>query len=47
VKLASTQWNLVNEKILERFCTCWYVPFCCVCLGCCAAEFGNSGGTYE
>jgi hypothetical protein len=22
VKLASTQWNLVNEKILERFCTC-------------------------
>jgi len=32
---------------LERFSTCWYAPFCCVCLGCCAAEFGSSGGTYE
>jgi len=48
VKLASTQWNLANKKKnLERFCTYWYVPFCCVCLGCCAAEFGISGGTYE
>jgi hypothetical protein len=25
----------------------WYAPFCCVCLCCCAAEFGSSGGTYE
>jgi hypothetical protein len=32
---------------LKKFCTYWYAPFCCVCLGCCAAEFGNSGGTYE
>jgi hypothetical protein len=24
-----------------------YAPFCCVCLGCCAAEFGISGGIYE
>jgi len=32
---------------LERFCTYWYVPFCCVCLGCCAAEFRSSGGTFE
>jgi hypothetical protein len=47
VKLASTQWNLVNKINLERFCTYWYVPFCCVCLGCCAAEFESSGGTYE
>jgi hypothetical protein len=50
VKLASTQSNLVNKQTkrnLERFCTYWYVPFCCVCLGCCAAEFGSSGGTYE
>jgi hypothetical protein len=26
---------------------CSIAPFCCVCLGCCAAEFGSSGGTYE
>jgi hypothetical protein len=36
-----------TQKNLERFSTCWYVPFCCVCFGCCAAEFGISGGTYE
>jgi hypothetical protein len=47
VKLESTQWNLVNGKNLDRLCTNWYVPFCCVYLGCCAAEFGSSGGTYE
>jgi hypothetical protein len=47
VILASTEWNLVNKKNLERFCTYWYGPFCRVCLGCCAAEFGSSGGTYE
>jgi len=48
-KLASTQWNLANKKKknLERFCTYWNVPFCCVCLGCCAAELGSSSGTYE
>jgi len=27
--------------------TYWYAPFCRVCLGCCAVEFGSSGGTYE
>jgi len=27
-----------------RFSIC---PFCCVCLGCCAADFGSSGGTYK
>ena len=32
---------------LERFSTYWYAPFCCFCLGCWAAEFENSGGTYE
>jgi len=32
---------------LERFSTYWYAPFCRVCLGCCAVEFGNPGGTYE
>jgi len=38
---------LSTRKNLERFSTYWYAPFCCVCLGCCAAEFGSSGGTYE
>jgi len=35
-----------TKKNLERFSTYWYAPFCCVCLGCCAAEFGISGGNY-
>jgi hypothetical protein len=39
VKPASTQRCLVHKKNLERFSTYWYAPFCCVCLGCCAAEF--------
>jgi hypothetical protein len=26
---------------------CSICPFCCVCLGCYAAEFGSAGGTYE
>ena len=30
-----------------RFPTYWYAPFCRVCLGCCAVEFGNPGETYE
>jgi hypothetical protein len=28
-----------THKNLERFSTYLYAPFCCVCLGCCAAEF--------
>jgi hypothetical protein len=36
-----------TQKNLEKFSTYLYAPFCCVCLGCCAAEFGSSGGTYE
>jgi len=36
-----------QKKTLERFSTYWYAPFCCVCLGCYAADFGSSGGTYE
>jgi hypothetical protein len=47
VKLPSMQWNLKKKENLERFCAYWCVPLCCVCLGCCAAEFGSSGGTYE
>jgi len=38
---------LSTQKNLERFSTYWYAPFCCVFLGCCAAKFGSSGGTYE
>jgi hypothetical protein len=46
VKLASTQWNIVNKKTwrdsapIDMFLSA-------ACLGCCAAEFGSSGGTYE
>ena len=46
VKLASKPRHLV-QKNFERFSTYWYAPFCRVCLGCCAVEFGGSGGTYE
>ena len=35
------------KKNFERFSTYLYAPFCPVFLGCCAVEFGNSGGTYE
>jgi len=35
------------KKNLERFSTYWYAPFCRVCLGCCAVEFGIPGGTSE
>jgi hypothetical protein len=37
----------VTQTNLGRFSTYWYAPFCSVYLGCCTAEFGNSGGTYE
>jgi hypothetical protein len=47
VKPAGTSRRLVQRKIVERFSTCWYAPVCYVYLGCCAAEFGSSGGTYE
>ena len=36
-----------TKKNLERFSTYWYAPFCRVCLGCCAVEFGNPGRAYE
>jgi len=47
VEPASTPRPLVQKKNLERFSIFWYAPFCHVCLGCCAVEFGNPGGTYE
>jgi hypothetical protein len=37
----------ITQTNLDRFSTYWYAPFCCVCLDCCTAEFGISGGTYE
>jgi hypothetical protein len=37
----------ITQTSLERFSTYWYGPFCCVYLGCCAAEFGSPGGTYK
>jgi hypothetical protein len=37
----------ITQTNLERLCTYWYAPFCCVCHGCCAAKFRNSRGTYE
>jgi hypothetical protein len=41
----STEGETLQVSVLPyRY---WYAPFCCVCLGCCAAEFGSSGGTYE
>ena len=44
-------WNYAKasstQKNLESFSTYWYAPFCHVCLGCCAVEFGNPGGTYK
>jgi len=46
VEPASTPRPLVPKNLL-RFSTYWYAPFCCVCLGCCAVEFGSSGGTHE
>jgi hypothetical protein len=47
IKPASTPRCLVHIKNLERFSTYLYAPFCCVCLGCSAADFGSSGGNYE
>jgi hypothetical protein len=46
-KPASMPRRLLPKKNLERFYTYSYAAFCCVCLGCCPAEFRNSGGTYE
>jgi len=37
----------VGQKNLERFSIHWYASFCRVCLGCCAVNFRNPGGTYE
>jgi hypothetical protein len=36
-----------TQKNFERFSTYWYAPFCCVCLGCCEANFRSSRESYE
>jgi hypothetical protein len=41
----STERETLQVSVLPYRCS--IAPFCCVCLGCCAAEFGSSGGTYE
>jgi len=41
----STEEETLHVSILLSIY--WYAPFCCVCLGCCAADFGRSRGTYE
>ena len=41
----STEEETLQVSVLPS--TYWYAPFCCVCLGCCAADFGSSGGTCE
>jgi hypothetical protein len=41
----STEGETLQVSVLPyRYSIC---PFCCVCLGCCSAEFGSSGGTFE
>jgi hypothetical protein len=41
----STKGETLQVSVLPYRCS--IAPFCCVCLGCCAAEFGISRGTYE
>jgi hypothetical protein len=42
VKPVTTPWRLLPKQSWRDS-----LPIDCVYLGCCAAEFGNSGGTYE
>jgi hypothetical protein len=41
----STEGETLQVSALPYRCS--IAPFCCVCLGCCAAEFGSSGGTCD
>ena len=41
----STEREALQGSFLPYRCS--ICPSCCVCLGCCAADFGSSGGTYE
>jgi hypothetical protein len=42
----STEGEPLQVSVLPYSCSI-RMSFCCVCVGCCAAEFGSSGGTYE
>jgi len=41
----STEEEILQVSVLPHMCS--ICPTCCVCHGCCAAEFGRSGRTYE
>jgi hypothetical protein len=41
----STEGETIQVSVLPY--RCLICPFCCVCLGCCVAEFRSSRGTYE
>jgi hypothetical protein len=41
----STEGETLQFSVLPYRCS--MCPFWCACLGCCAAEFGSFGGTYE
>jgi hypothetical protein len=46
-KYATVPSKQTNKKNLEKFSIYWFAPFCCVCPGCYAADFGSSGRIYE
>jgi len=41
----STEGDTLQVSVLPYRCS--ICPPCSLCLGCCAADFGSSGGTYE
>ena len=41
----STEGETLYLSVLPYRCSIF--PPCCICLGCCAADFGSSGRTYE
>jgi hypothetical protein len=41
----TTEGETLQVSVLPYRCS--IASFCCVCRGCCAAEFASSGGTYE
>jgi hypothetical protein len=44
--IMSTEGETLQVYVLPYSCS-KKMYICCVCLGCCAAEFGSSGETYE
>jgi hypothetical protein len=43
----STEGETLQVFVLPNVYRCSIAPFCCNCLGCCAADFGSSEGAYE